>query len=141
MENSCKKESLTCDQAPKPIGPYSQGIKAGHFLFLSGQLGLSAQSGLMVEGGIKEQTRQAMTNIKNILMSSQCDLNSIVKTTVFLKDINHFAEFNEVYATFFNQEPPARSAFQVAALPKNGLVEIEVVALSGRKCHCGDEGK
>jgi 2-iminobutanoate/2-iminopropanoate deaminase len=127
-----KKEVLTCANAPKPIGPYSVGIKAGHFIFVSGQLGLSPQSGTLVDGGIKEQTRQAMTNIQNILESSQTSLDAITKTTVFLKDINDFAVFNEVYADFFKQEPPARSTVQVAALPKGGLVEIEVVALSNQ---------
>jgi 2-iminobutanoate/2-iminopropanoate deaminase len=138
MTHSFKKEILTCGDAPKPIGPYSVGIKAGHFIFVSGQLGLSPQSGTLVEGGIKEQTRQAMTNIKNILESSNSSLNLIVKTTVFLKDIKDFTTFNEIYAGFFQQDPPARSAVQVAALPKEGLVEIEVVALSNEKCKCGE---
>jgi 2-iminobutanoate/2-iminopropanoate deaminase len=141
MSNTIKKEILTCADAPKPIGPYSVGIKAGHFIFVSGQLGLSPQSGNLVEGGFQAQTKQAMVNIRNILEASKSSLEAIVKSTVFLKDIKDFASFNEVYSSFFSQDPPARSAVQVAALPKDALVEIEVIALSGEKCNCGDHEK
>lgn len=123
------KEILSCASAPKPIGPYSVAVKANHFIFVSGQLGLSPQSGSLVEGGITEQTRQVMENIKNILEENQSSLDSVVKTTVFLKNMSDFAAFNEVYGGFFKMDPPARSTIQVAALPKDGLVEIEVIAL------------
>lgn len=130
MSTSIKKEILTCADAPKPIGPYSIGIKVGHFIFISGQLGLSPKSGNLVEGGIQAQTRQAMLNIKNILEASNSSLENIVKSTVFLNNINDFSSFNEIYSTFFKENPPARSAVQVAALPKQALVEIEVIAFS-----------
>ena len=128
MSHSRDKEILTCAAAPKPIGPYSVAVKVCHFIFVSGQLGLSPQSGNLVEGGIKEQTRQVMENIKNILEENSASLESIVKTTVFLKNISDFAVFNEVYGGFFLNDPPARSTVQVAALPKDGLVEVEVIA-------------
>lgn len=130
MSTSIKKEILTCADAPKPIGPYSIGIKVGHFIFISGQLGLSPKSGNLVEGGIQAQTRQAMLNIKNILEASNSSLENIVKSTVFLNNINDFSSFNEIYSTFFKENPPARSAVQVAALPKQAMVEIEVIAFS-----------
>lgn len=139
MANHLKKEILASKNAPKPIGPYSVGVKAGHFIFVSGQLGLDPQSGTLVSGGIQAETRQAMTNIKNILESSNSSLEAIVKSTVFLNDINDFAPFNEVYGSFFVKDPPARSAVQVAALPKLALVEIEVIALSSEKCDCGEK--
>jgi 2-iminobutanoate/2-iminopropanoate deaminase len=136
MCDCCERKIIKSEKVPQPIAPYSLGVKACHFIFISGQLGLIPQSGGMIEGGIKEQTRQAMTNIKNILESADCSLKDIVKTTVFLKDIKEFASFNDVYAEFFNQDPPARSAVQVAGLPKDGLVEIEAVAMVNEKCSC-----
>ncbi len=128
MSHLHEKEILTCVAAPKPIGPYSVAVKVSHLIFLSGQLGLLPQSGNLVEGDIKEQTRQVMENIKNILEENHSSLDSIIKTTVFLKNMIDFAAFNEVYGGFFKIDPPARSTVQVAALPKDGLVEIEVVA-------------
>jgi 2-iminobutanoate/2-iminopropanoate deaminase len=123
-----KKEVLTCTKAPKAVGPYSVAIRSGDFLFLSGQLGLDPTSGDFVAGGVEEQTRQALLNIQNVLKENGADLSMVVKTTVFLNDINDFAKMNAVYATFFEIDPPARSAVQVSALPKLGLVEIEVIA-------------
>lgn len=123
-----KKEVLTCTKAPKAVGPYSVAIRSGDFLFLSGQLGLDPASGDFVPGGVEEQTRQALLNIQNVLKENGADLSMVVKTTVFLNDINDFAKMNAVYATFFEIDPPARSAVQVSALPKLGLVEIEVIA-------------
>ena len=123
-----KKEVLTCAKAPKAVGPYSVAIRSGDFLFLSGQLGLDPASGDFVTGGVEEQTRQALLNIQNVLKENGADLSMVIKTTVFLNDINDFAKMNAVYATFFEVDPPARSAVQVAALPKLGLVEIEVIA-------------
>jgi 2-iminobutanoate/2-iminopropanoate deaminase len=141
MCDSCEKEIIKSDKVPQPIAPYSLAVKACHFIFVSGQLGLDPQSGNMVEGGIKTQTRQALNNVKNILESAHCSLKDVVKTTVFLKEMKDFAPLNEVYAEFFNQDPPARSAVQVAGLPKDGLVEIEVVVKVNNKCSCGDKDK
>jgi 2-iminobutanoate/2-iminopropanoate deaminase len=139
MCDCCDIKIIKSDKVPQPIAPYSLGVKACHFIFVSGQLGLVPQSGSMISGGIKEQTRQALGNIKNILESAQSGLRNIVKTTVFLMDLKDFATFNDVYAEFFNQDPPARSAIQVAGLPKDGLVEIEVIATVNEKCSCADK--
>ncbi len=123
-----KKEVLTCENAPKAVGPYSVGIKSGEFLFLSGQLGLDPKTGKFVEGGVEAQTKQALTNIKHILEAYGASLSDVVKTSVFLSDINDFPKMNAVYATFFDEAPPARSTMEVGALPLLGLVEIEVTA-------------
>ena len=128
MDNVCKKKTMKSESVPLPVGPYSLGIKAGHFIFLSGQLGLDSLSNQLAEGGIEAQTRRALENLKTILNDAGCKLSDVVKTTVFLKDINDFASMNKVYTEFFNQDPPARSAMQVAALPKDGMVEIEAIA-------------
>lgn len=122
------KRIIFSNNAPKAIGPYSQGVESDGFLFLSGQLGLLPETGEFAEGGIEEQTRQALTNLKGILESMHRDLNHVVKTTVFLKDMNDFPKMNAVYATFFNNDPPARSTIEVSALPKGGLVEIDAIA-------------
>jgi len=129
MTETIHKQVITSDLAPKAIGPYSAGISAGQFVFSSGQLGLNPSTGELVEGGIEAETKQALTNLKNVLEAGGSGLEYVVKTTVFLKDINEFTKMNAVYATFFTSEPPARSAFQVAALPKGASVEIEAVAL------------
>lgn len=123
------KKVLTSKKAPKAVGPYSLGIQSGKFLFLSGQLGLDPEKGDFVPGGVEEQTRQALTNIQHVLQDNGADLSDVVKTSVFLSDINDFPKMNAVYATFFESDPPARSTMQVGALPKLGLVEIEVVAV------------
>jgi 2-iminobutanoate/2-iminopropanoate deaminase len=141
MCDCCEKKIVKSDKVPQPIAPYSIALKACHFIFVSGQLGLDPLSGNMVAGGVKEQTRQALNNIKNILESTQCSLKDVVKTTVFLKEIKDFASLNEVYAEFFIQDPPARSAIQVAGLPKDGLVEIEAIALVNEKCLCDNNDK
>ena len=114
--------------APGAIGPYSQGIKANGFVFASGQIGLDPATGVFVKGGIEEQSRQVLLNVKNVLEAAGSGLDKVVKTTVFLKDINDFAAMNAVYSEFFKTDCPARSAVQVAALPKGALVEIEVIA-------------
>lgn len=130
MNFSClKKEAVTCENAPKAIGPYSVAIVTGELIFVSGQLGLDPISGNLVEGGIQAQTQQALTNLKAILEASGSSLENVVKTTVFLQDMGEFSLMNSVYAQFFSQTPPARSAVQVAALPKAGLVEIEAIAI------------
>jgi 2-iminobutanoate/2-iminopropanoate deaminase len=128
MAEKIKKEVLTSSKAPKAVGPYSLGIRSGGFLFLSGQLGLDPNSGRFVEGGVEAQTRQALLNIKNVLKDAGSDLSDVVKTSVFLSDIADFPKMNTVYAEFFGNDPPARSTMQVGALPKSGLVEIEVIA-------------
>ena len=128
MANEMKNEVLKSLKAPKAVGPYSLGIRSGGFLFLSGQLGLDPESGEFVEGGVEAQTRQALLNIKNVLQEAGSGLSDVVKTSVFLSDITDFPKMNAVYAKFFVNDPPARSTMQVGALPKLGLVEIEVIA-------------
>jgi 2-iminobutanoate/2-iminopropanoate deaminase len=123
------KQIITTDQAPKAIGPYSAGVSTGHLVFTAGQLGIDPATGKIVEGGVQAQTRQALTNLKAILEAAGSGLEYVIKTTVFLKDIGEFALMNEVYGTFFTENFPARSAFQVGALPLGASVEIEAVAL------------
>jgi 2-iminobutanoate/2-iminopropanoate deaminase len=122
------KNIIATRNAPGAIGPYSQGIKANGFVFASGQIGLDPATGEFVKGGITEQSRQVLLNVKNVLEAAGSGLDKVVKTTVFLKDINNFAAMNAVYSEFFKTDCPARSAVQVAALPKGALVEIEVIA-------------
>ena len=124
------KTILNTDKAPLAIGPYSQGVDTGNLLFLSGQLPICPQKGDIVATDIEGQTKQSLENVKAILASAGCTMDDVVKTTVFLNDIADFGKMNAVYEGFFSEgNYPARSAFQVAALPKNALVEIEVVAL------------
>ena len=120
---------LHSDHAPKALGPYSQAIEVNGFVFTSGQIPIDPATDKFVEGGIKEQTRQSLTNIQNVLKEAGIDLSHVVKTTVFLSDMDNFAEMNEVYAEFFLQPFPARSAVAVKTLPKGALVEIECVAV------------
>ena len=117
------------DKAPKAVGPYVQANKVGNLIFCSGQLGLNPETGKMVEGGVLEEARQAFKNIQAVVEESGSSMNHIVKTLVLLKDINDFVEVNKVYAEQFNETLPARSAFQVAALPLGGNIEIEVIAI------------
>jgi len=126
------KEVIKTNRAPKAIGPYSAGIKTDHLIFTAGQLGIIPESGNIIEGGIENETRQALLNIKNILVEAGSSLNLIVKTTVFLRDMAEFSRMNAVYAEFFTENPPARSTVQVAGLPKDGAVEIEAIALVNR---------
>lgn len=120
---------ITPASGPKVIGAYSAAIETENFVFTSGQLGLDPASGELVAGGIEEETRQTLTNLTEVLRSAGVSMTDVIKTTVFLKDINDFSLMNKVYAEFFSNEPPARSAFQVAALPKNARIEIEAVAI------------
>jgi len=122
-------KAVSTSNAPAAIGPYSQAIVAGGFIYVSGQLPIDPSTGVFVEGGIKEQTRQSLTNAQAILREAGADLDCVVKTTVFLSDIANFAQMNEVYAQFFTAPFPARSAVAVRDLPKGALVEIEVVAV------------
>ncbi|MCC6029824.1 MAG: RidA family protein [Candidatus Korarchaeum sp.] len=121
-------EYVFTDRAPKPIGPYSQAVIAGNFVFLAGQIPIDPKTGELVDGGIKEQTRRVLENIKAVLEKAGCSLKDVVNVTVFLKDLSYFNEFNEVYSEYFSENKPARATIQVAALPKNALVEIVAIA-------------
>lgn len=124
-----EKEIIRTESAPPAVGPYSAGVKAKGFVFTAGQLGVDPESGAFVEGGIQAQTRQALENLKAVLEAAGSSLAQVVKTTVFLRDMDDFGQMNEVYAAFFSGGYPARSAVQVARLPKDGEVEIEAVAV------------
>ena len=121
-------KAISTKNAPAAIGPYSQAIEAGGMVFASGQLPINPATGAFPEGGIKEQTRQSILNAEAILKEAGCSLANVVKTTVLLADIVDFAAMNEVYASFFSEPFPARSAFAVRDLPKGALVEIEMIA-------------
>jgi 2-iminobutanoate/2-iminopropanoate deaminase len=123
-----KRQIVATDAAPKAVGPYSQAVWAGDLLFCAGQIPLEPATGNLVPGGIAEQATRVLENIRGLLQSQGLDFGNVVKSTVFLSDMNNFAAMNEVYARFFTKEPPARSTVQVARLPKDALVEIEVVA-------------
>jgi 2-iminobutanoate/2-iminopropanoate deaminase len=125
------KKVLATEKAPAAIGPYSQGVRGGDYVFVSGQLPIDPATGTFAGEDIASQTRQSLTNIKAILESGGLSMDQVVKTTVLLKNINDFAAMNEVYATFFTGECPARAAFGVAALPKDALVEIEAIVYCG----------
>ena len=122
------KKVISTSKAPAAIGPYSQAIQVGHFVYTSGQIPIDPATGKFAEGGIKEQTRQSLLNVKAILEESGLKMSDVVKTTVFMADMNDFADMNKVYAEFFSEPYPARSAVAVKTLPKGALVEIEVVA-------------
>jgi len=124
-----EKEVIIAEKAPKAIGPYSVGIRAGYLIFTAGQLGIDRSTGELVAGGIEAETKQALLNLQNILESAGSGIDYVIKTTVFLKDMNDFSRMNAVYGEFFKEEPPARSTVQVAALPKGGQVEIDVIAI------------
>jgi 2-iminobutanoate/2-iminopropanoate deaminase len=124
------RDVVLTDKGPKPIGPYSQAIRANGFLYVSGQVALDPKTGEFVGTDIRQQTERTLENVKGILEAAGSNLHHVVKTTVFLKDINDFSAMNEVYAKFFTLAPPARSTVQVARLPKDALVEIEVIASS-----------
>ena len=123
------KHIINTENAPAPIGPYNQAIKTGHLLYTSGQIPINPKTGTKVDGGIREQTVQVLENLKAVLEAGGATLDKVIKTTVFLHDMGDFAEFNEVYAEYFEGDrAPARSTIQVAALPIGALVEIECVA-------------
>jgi 2-iminobutanoate/2-iminopropanoate deaminase len=123
------KDVVHTDRGPKPIGPYSQAIKANGFLYLAGQVALDPKTGEMVGSDIKQQTERVMENMKGVLEAAGSNLHHVVKTTVFLKDLNDFAAMNEVYARYFTLAPPARSTVEVSRLPKDALLEIDVIAV------------
>jgi 2-iminobutanoate/2-iminopropanoate deaminase len=133
-----QKKIITSDKAPKAIGPYSMAVSTGCLVYTSGQLGLNPATGDLVEGGVQAQTRQTLENVKSVLEATGTTLENIIKTTVFLQDMNDFTQMNAVYAEYFTADQPARSAFQVAALPKGAAVEIEAVATV--PCVCDEEG-
>ena len=119
---------ISTNKAPAAIGPYSQAIQVGNLLYTSGQIPINPATGVLVEGGIKEQTRQSLNNVKAILEEADLTMGNVVKTTVFMADMNDFAQMNAVYAEFFSEPYPARSAVAVKSLPKGAMVEIEVIA-------------
>ncbi len=124
-----KKKVIQTDKAPQAIGPYSQAIRTESMIYTAGQIGLEPATGELVAGGVEEQTRQVLNNLRSVLEAAGSSLEHVVKTTVFLKDMNDFTKMNSIYAEYFGENPPARSTIAVAGLPKGGLVEIEAVAL------------
>ena len=124
-----KKKLIETNKAPEALGPYSQGIISNGFVFLSGQIGIDPATGKIVEGGVSEQTRQIFKNISNVLQEEGLSLDDIVKATVFLKDMNNFSIVNSIYSDNFSKPFPARSALEVARLPLNVDIEIEVIAV------------
>ncbi|MBU2702409.1 2-iminobutanoate/2-iminopropanoate deaminase [Sporomusaceae bacterium BoRhaA] len=122
------KSVVNTDKAPAAIGPYSQAIKAGSFMFISGQIPVDPTTGTVVSGGVAEQTKQALDNLTAILRSENLGLENVVKTTVFLIDLNDFQTVNQVYGEYFSQDAPARCCVQIARLPKDVSVEIEAIA-------------
>ncbi|WKZ39661.1 MAG: RidA family protein [Anaerolineales bacterium] len=123
------KTIVQTDNAPKAIGPYSQAVRTDSMVFTAGQIALDPATMELIPGGVEEQTRQVLTNLRNVLEAAGTDLSHVVKTLVFLQDMSDFPKMNAVYAEFFGENPPARSTVAVAGLPKGGLVEIEAVAL------------
>jgi len=127
--DSNRREVLVPERAPKPLGPYSHGVRSGRWVFTSGTIGNDPATGKLVPGGVAAETRQALTNLSGTLRAGGTSLPQVVKTTVFLVDLGQFAAMNAVYAEFFPQDPPARSTIQVGALPGGAAVEIEAVAV------------
>ena len=130
MEVRMEKSVISTKNAPAAIGPYSQAIKAGNLVFVSGQIPIIPATGEILGGDIKLQTRQALENLKHILEAAGSSLDNVVKTTVFMKDLNDYTAINDVYKEFFTNKPPARSAVQAARLPRDVGVEIEAIAFS-----------
>jgi 2-iminobutanoate/2-iminopropanoate deaminase len=124
-----KREVITSPQAPKAIGPYSQAIRVGDFVFCSAQIGLDPATGNLVDGGIAAETRQVLTNLAAVLAAAGSSLAQVVKTTVYLKNLDDFITMNEIYAGFFSSNPPARATIESAHLPRRALVMIEAIAL------------
>ena len=124
-----EKKVIQAEKAPKAIGPYSVAIESGGFVFCAGQTGIDPATGDLVSADLEAQTRQVLTNLKHVLEAAGSDLDRVVKTTVFLRDMADFPKMNAIYAEFFPSNPPARSTIAVAGLPKGGIVEIEAIAL------------
>ena len=132
------KKIISTSEAPAAIGPYSQGVRSARFLFCSGQIPLDPKSGQIISGDIAAQTRRVLDNIAAVLRSDGLTLDNVVKTTVFLTDLGDFQTVNEIYGSYFKQDPPARSTVQVSALPKGAKVEIEVIAAADNGQSSGD---
>lgn len=124
-----EKQIITAEKAPRPIGPYSAGVRAGPFIYTAGQIGIDPATGDLVSGGIEAETRQALTNVKNILEAAGVAMGRVIKTTVYLGEMLDFARMNVIYAEFFSSDPPARTTIAVSGLPKGASVEIEAIAL------------
>jgi len=124
------KQIIATDRAPRAIGPYSQAVRAGNLVFASGQIPIDPATGEIVAGGVAEQTEQVLRNLTSVFAAAGVELNQIVKTTVFLADMEDFAAMNEVYGRFFGEQPPARATVQAARLPRDAKVEIEAIAVS-----------
>jgi len=121
-------QMINTEKAPKAIGPYSQAIKFENLLFISGQIAINPQTNQLINGGIEEQTKQVMENIKAILQEAGLTFDNVIKTTIYLKDINDFVKVNEIYGSYFKEHKPARATVEVSRLPKDALIEIEVIA-------------
>ena len=132
------KEEITSKQSPPAIGPYSQAIKIGGFIFCSGQVGKDPKTNTFIEGGIESQTKQILENLKAVLSGAGADLSDVVKTTVYLKDVDDFPKMNEVYTSYFQKPYPARATVEVARLPQDALIEIECIAYikNSGDCNC-----
>jgi 2-iminobutanoate/2-iminopropanoate deaminase len=141
MSCSCQnKKIVTSEKAPKAIGPYSIAVRRQSMVYTSGQLGLDPATGNLAPGGIEAETRQVLTNLQNVLEAAGSNLDCVLKTTVFLRDMGEFAAMNAIYGEFFQKEPPARATVQVAALPRAAAVQIEAIAYTA-DCDCDcDEG-
>jgi 2-iminobutanoate/2-iminopropanoate deaminase len=124
-----EKQIITAEKAPQPIGPYSAGVRAGPFIYTAGQIGIDPATGDLVSGGIEAETRQVLTNVKNILEAAGVSMGRVIKTTVFLGDMLDFTRMNVIYTEFFSSDPPARTTVAVSGLPKGASVEIEAIAL------------
>jgi 2-iminobutanoate/2-iminopropanoate deaminase len=129
QEKKLPREVVATKDAPQPIGPYSQAIKAGEFVFASGQIALDPATGRLIEGDIKAQTERVLKNLSAVLTAAGSSMDRVVRTTVFLKNISDFPAMNEVYGKFFTGAPPSRSTVQAAGLPRDALLEIDVIAL------------
>jgi 2-iminobutanoate/2-iminopropanoate deaminase len=135
------RRTVKTGKAPAPIGPYSQAVIAGDYIFASGQTPINPETDELIEGDISEQTAQVLRNLSVVLEAAGSNLSQVLKTTVFLADMNDFAAMNEAYGRFFNQEPPARTTIQAARLPRDARVEIELIALVGNSSHMLVQGE
>lgn len=133
------KHTVNTNKAPSAIGPYSQAIVVNNFIFCSGQVGKDPKTNQFVSGGISEQTRQVLENLKAVLASAGVNFSSVVKTTVYLKNVADFSQMNEVYATYFQKPYPARATIEAARLPQDALVEIECIAFKDKVEGCGKD--
>ncbi|MFX0140874.1 MAG: RidA family protein [Candidatus Hodarchaeota archaeon] len=124
------KEVFLSEKAPKPVGPYSQCVKYGHLLFLSGQIPINPETNKIVSNNFEEQVKQVMENLKNVLKAANSSFDNVLKTQVFLKDLTKFKKFNEIYSKYFSEKPPARTTVEVAKLPLDSELEIDIIAFT-----------